>query len=226
MESVASSDALLRARHLAVPGCAGRVAFSVSAGGAVVVLGPPGAGKSALVDLVTRAEPAREGEIALFGQDLRQARARDRAALRRRLGVIFQDLRLAPELSVAETLALAARAVGRTPLEYAGPAAELLAWVGLAAHARKVVGELDEDRCRRLALARALINAPRLLVADEPAGDLTGVARRRLLGLIGEVQRSGVAVVLASTDETLAARSGAGVVRLARAGAPPLAGAA
>lgn len=191
------------------------ISLSVDEGEAVALVDAEGHAGSRLVDLLSRASPPREGRIHLFGRDLSHAQPAERPVLRRRLGVMFRDLRLADDLDAFDNLALAARAVGRRPGDYAEPAQSVLAWVGLADHPDEPAGDMNIEARRRLALARAVVNRPDVFIADEPTADLTGEPRRSLFKLIADLHAAGTAILLITRDEDLATRSGAVVVRLA-----------
>jgi cell division transport system ATP-binding protein len=132
-------------------------------------------------------------------------RPRERHRLRRRIGVMFQDLRLVDVMSVWDNVALAARAAGRGRDDYGRQIDELLAWVGLARRAAEPSGGLDEEGRRRVALARAVINRPDLILADEPDGG-QGMA---ILKLLSDLNLAGTAMLIATRDQVLAGRSGA-----------------
>jgi cell division transport system ATP-binding protein len=197
-----------------VDGCPAALSFDVPARGAVAIVESGAHAASVVLRLLARASPPRMGAIEIFGEDPARLPAAARAVLRRRIGSIPRGLALAEELDAFDNLALAARAVGRRSDDYAGPARELLAWVGLGRREGEASGALDEEGRRRLALARALVNRPEILIADEPTGSLAGDAQRGVLRLIGELHAAGTAVLMASRDAELAERSGAGIVRL------------
>jgi cell division transport system ATP-binding protein len=223
----AGETPLVRVRRVLVEGCPAAISFDVPPGGAVAIVESRAQAASVVLRLLARVSPPRSGSIEIFGEDPARLPATARAALRRRIGSIPRDLALAEELDAFDNLALAARATGRRPGDYAGPARELLAWVGVGRREGEASGGLDEEGRRRLALARALVNRPEILIADEPTGALEGDARRGLLRLIGELHAAGTAVLMASRDAELAERSGARVVRLTgMAGGEALAGAA
>lgn len=188
--------------------------LSLEAGGSCVVVGSEGAGKSTLVEAIVAGRGRPALRLTLFGEPCEGLGVSARVRLRRRLGIIFQDLRLVDQLSAFDNVALAARAVGRPFAEYRAPAAELLAWVGLARRANNLAGEFTVEGRRRLALARALINSPELLVADEPTWGLGHKARNSLLQLIGEVHEAGTAVLLATRDAAIAQTSGGAVLMM------------
>lgn len=198
--------------------------LELAAGGSCVLLGPAGSGKSAVIEAIGSAASSAAVQVGLFG--VACGPRGGSAALRRRLGMMWQDIRLADDLSVIDNLALAARASGRRLADYRADLLEVLAWVGLRARLFAAAGELDLEGRRRLALARALVNGPEVLIADEPADGLPAKARNGLLRLIGDVHGAGTAVLLATRDPALAAASGGDVTDLGPRRAAELAGAA
>lgn len=177
--------------------------------------GASGAGKSSLLKLLTLAEPPTSGRIALFGDELGQIARRDRPAYRRRMGVVFQDFRLLDHLSVFDNLALPLRLRGRKAADYAGDVAEMLEWVGLSDRAEGLPGTLSGGEKQRLAIARAVMAGPELILADEPTGSVDGAMAGRLLKLFQAMNRLGTTILIASHDEALARASGARLLRLA-----------
>ncbi|WP_269514813.1 cell division ATP-binding protein FtsE [Brevundimonas subvibrioides] len=177
--------------------------------------GASGAGKSSLLKLLTLAEPPTSGRIALFGDELSQIARRDRPAYRRRMGVVFQDFRLLDHLSVFDNVALPLRLRGRKAADYAGDVAEMLEWVGLSDRAEGLPGALSGGEKQRLAIARAVMAGPELILADEPTGSVDGAMAERLLKLFQAMNRMGTTILIASHDEALARLSGARRLRLA-----------
>jgi len=192
------------------------VSFSLFPGEAHVVAGEPGCGKSALLETIGLARPPARGGIELFGQDLARVRPRERYRLRRRIGFIFQYPRLVEDLSVRDNVALAAAAADRQAGDYTGQIDEVLVWVGLGRRARLMAGGLAEDERRRLGVARAVINRPDLLIADEPVGE----GGLEILNLLADLNQAGTTLLMAMHDPDLAARTGAGVTLLSHA--PPV----
>lgn len=176
--------------------------------------GPSGAGKSSLLRLLTLSERPTRGEIHLFGGDVTHASRRDIPALRRRMGVVFQDFRLLEHLSVFENVALPLRLAGRRAEDYAANIEEMLQWVGLGHRLHAFPRALSGGEKQRLAIARAVVTRPELILADEPTGSVDAAMGERLLKLFQSLNRLGTTVLIASHDAALAAASGASVLRL------------
>ena len=180
--------------------------------------GPSGCGKSVAIDLLSfEGRPAR-GVVEVFGVDGGRVHPDERAPYRRRIGVVFQDRRLLADLSAFDNVALAAVAAERVADDYLPKVGELLTWVGLAGRAGEEPTHLSESERRRLCLARALINSPDLLLADEPTEGLSDKSAERLLRLLGDANRAGATVVIATRDADLAKEIGATVISLVQGG--------
>jgi cell division transport system ATP-binding protein len=182
------------------------VTFALPRGSFTWLLGPSGAGKSSVLRLMHLALRPTRGEVEVLG--LRAARAPRSAlpAVRRRIGVVFQDFRLLPYLSVFDNVALPLRLAGRAEASLRADVAEMLRWVGLEAKAQSSPLELSGGEQQRIAIARAVVHRPDLLIADEPTGNLDQRQARRLLALLTEMNRAGTTVVVATHDEELVAR--------------------
>jgi cell division transport system ATP-binding protein len=182
------------------------VTFALPRGSFTWLLGASGAGKSSVLRLMHLALRPTRGEVEVLG--LRLARA-PRAALppvRRRIGVVFQDFRLLPYLSAFDNVALPLRVAGRAEASLRADVTEILRWVGLEAKAQASPLELSGGEQQRIAIARAVVHRPELVVADEPTGNLDSRQARRLLALLQEMNRLGTTVVVASHDEALVGR--------------------
>lgn len=176
--------------------------------------GPSGAGKSSLLRLLTLADQPRTGTLRLFGSDVTRIDRRDIPAFRRRMGVVFQDFRLLDHLSAFDNVALPLRLAGGSEAEYADDVREMLKWVGLGRRMEARPPALSGGEKQRLAIARAVITRPGLIVADEPTGSVDAVMADKLLRLFQSLNKLGATVLIASHDEALAQRSGARVLRL------------
>lgn len=183
------------------------VSCSIEAGSFQFLTGPSGAGKTSLMRLMFASLLPTRGQLTLFGQDaarLAGRGARDRLpALRRRIGIVFQDFRLLDHMTLFENVALPLRVRGQEEATYRRDVEDLIAWVGLKERADAHPPVLSGGEKQRAAIARALIDQPELLLADEPTGNLDPSLARRLLRLFVELNRSGTSVVLATHDVAL-----------------------
>lgn len=188
--------------------------LSLTRGSFHFLTGSSGAGKSSLLRLLTLSTPPTAGRIELFGKDVTHAPRKACPPVRRRLGLVFQDFRLLDHLSAFDNVALPLRLAGRRPSDYAADVEEMLAWVGLDEVAGVSPRQLSGGEKQRLAIARAVINRPELILADEPTGSVDAAMASRLLKLFQSLNRLGATVLIASHDEALAKRSGAQRLRL------------
>ena len=182
------------------------VSFSLARGSFHFVLGESGAGKSTLLRLMYLASRPTRGVVSMFGRDAARLPRRDLPALRRRIGVVFQDFRLLDHLSALENVALPLRVSGASAEKAREHVTELLRWVGLAERMDDRPHTLSGGEQQRVAIARAVINRPSLLLADEPTGNVDDRMAVRLLYLFEELNKLGTTVVIATHNESLAAR--------------------
>jgi len=188
--------------------------FALAPGSFHFVTGPSGAGKTSLLRLISLAARPSSGRVEVFGHDTAKAGPMTRPALRRRIGVVFQDLLLLDHLSVFDNAALPLRISGRKPSEYRGDVAELLSWVGLGSRMDAMPPTLAGGERQRLAIARAVVNRPEILLADEPTGNVDHEMAVRIFRLFVELNRLGTTVLIATHDQELIARSGRPVLYL------------
>jgi len=192
------------------------VNLSLQAGSFHFLTGPSGAGKSTLLRLLTLSERATSGEVRLFGQDTASLSRGETPYVRRRIGAVFQDFRLLDHLDLFENAALPLRLAGQRPRDYAPDVEEMLRWVGLGDRLDARPPSLSGGEKQRLAIARAVMGKPDLIIADEPTGSVDKVMADRLLKLFQALNRLGATVLIASHDEALAERSGARRLHLER----------
>jgi cell division transport system ATP-binding protein len=190
------------------------VTFQLEPGTFTFLTGPSGAGKSTLLKLLYLAEPPSRGLITLFGTDLATARRSAFPALRRRIGVVFQDFRLLSHLSAFDNVALPLRLAGRKAEDYTRDVEELLNWVGLGDRMNARPPTLSGGEQQRVAIARAVVGQPDMLLADEPTGNVDPEIAQRLIRLFGELNRLGTTVLIATHDRSLIERSRAREMRL------------
>ena len=165
--------------------------------------GPSGAGKTSLLRLLFMSLKPTRGLISVFGKDRARITRSELPHLRRRIGVVFQDFRLLDHMTTYENVALPLRVRGRDEASYRGDVAELLKWVGLGERMHVLPPVLSGGEKQRAAIARALIEQPEILLADEPTGNVDPPLARRLLRLFIELNRLGTAVVIATHDLNL-----------------------
>lgn len=162
--------------------------------------GPSGAGKTTLLRLILQTLRPTRGLISLFGADTARLNKDAVTALRRRIGVVFQDFRLLDHLTTYENVALPLRVQGRDEGAYRPEVIELLKWVGLGDRMHVQPAILSGGEKQRAAIARATISRPELLLADEPTGNVDPSLAKRLLRLFIEMNRSGTSIVVATHD--------------------------
>ncbi len=190
------------------------VSFSLGPGSFHFLVGPSGAGKSSLLRLMYMALKPSRGLINLFGRDIATTSRHDLPALRRRVGVVFQEFRLMRHLSAFDNVALPLRVAGTRKSEIQHNVEELLSWVGLRDHMNARPPTLSGGQQQRLAIARAVIARPKLLLADEPTGNVDDQMAMRLMHLFEELNKLGTTIVIATHNETLVKRLGHPVLRL------------
>ena len=174
------------------------VDLAIPEGDFVFLVGPSGAGKSTLIKLLIRDELATRGQVVLDSQDLARLPRRQVPKMRRKIGIIFQDFKLLPSKTVWENVAFALEVTG-TPRRKIRPAVDrVLALVGLTAQAQQVPAQLSGGEQQRTAIARALVHDPRLIIADEPTGNLDPLISWEILQLLLRINELGVTVLMAT----------------------------
>lgn len=177
--------------------------------------GPSGAGKSSLLKLMYLAHAPTRGGIRLFGRQTYDLKRKQLAALRRRIGVVFQEFRLLDHLTAFENVALPLRVAGQKPDTYENEVIDLLRWVGLGERIDTPTPSLSGGEQQRVSIARALINKPELLIADEPTGNVDPEMGQKILRLFAELnKRVGTTILIATHDLDLIREFDAPVLRL------------
>ena len=182
--------------------------FTLGRGSFHFLTGASGAGKSTLMRLLFLALRQTRGEISIFGRDNIRIPREELPAIRRKIGVVFQDFRLINHLTTFENVALPLRVAGVEDLQIRKNVTELLEWVGLGDHINAVPSRLSGGQQQRVAIARAVIGRPALLLADEPTGNVDDRIAMRLLYLFEELNKLGTTVLIATHNRQLVRRFG------------------
>ncbi len=179
------------------------VTFHVLPGSFHFLTGPSGAGKTSLLRLLFMSLRPSRGLIFVFGENVSEISTNSRSALRRRIGIVFQDFRLLDHLTTWENVALPLRVMGKRESDYRDDVTDLLRWVGLGDRIDAYPEILSGGEKQRAAIARAVIARPELLLADEPTGNVDPAIGNRLLRLFVELNRLGTSVIIATHDYAL-----------------------
>ena len=177
------------------------VSLRFNKGSFTFLTGASGAGKTSLLRLIYLALAPSSGSVTLFGRLTSDINRAELAAIRRRVGMVFQDFRLLDHLTAFENAALPRRVQGLKEKAYRGDVEDLLSWVGLGERMHALPETLSGGEQQRVAIARALVNKPDLIIADEPTGNVDPEMSRRILRLFAELnKRLGTTVIIATHD--------------------------
>ena len=190
------------------------ITLRLDAGSFHFLTGSSGAGKTSLLRLIALAERPSRGLASLFGEDLSRVTRADLAPLRRKIGIVFQDFRLIPHLSAFDNVALPLRVAGVAEAKLRDNVREILEWVGLADKLDAKPPTLSGGQQQRVAIARAVVARPKLLVADEPTGNVDDAMALRLMRLFEELNKLGTTLVVATHNAALARQFNRSVLHL------------
>jgi cell division transport system ATP-binding protein len=179
------------------------VSLEVTKGEFVFVVGPSGSGKSTFMRLLTREQVADKGEVWVAGKNLKKLRRWKVPLLRREIGYVFQDFKLLPNKTVRENVSFALEVIGRSRREIRARVPEVLELVGLTDKAESLPHELSGGQQQRVSIARAFVNNPRLLLCDEPTGNLDPATSVGIMKLLDRINRTGTTVVMATHDQQI-----------------------
>ncbi len=182
---------------------ANHLSFDIDEGEFVFLVGPSGSGKTTIIKLLTGEIKAQEGEVSVNGYDLRKIRRGKLPRFRRTLGVIFQDFRLIEDKTVYENVAFAMHVVGARKKEIRERVPYVLKLVGLEGREKRRPQELSGGEQQRVAVARALVNSPRLIIADEPTGNLDPAKSLELMLLLQKINELGTTVLVVTHEKEL-----------------------
>ena len=191
------------------------VSLNINKGEFVFLVGQSGSGKSTMLRLLTAEEAPTEGEIHVAGKDLGRLSSWKVPYLRRNIGSVFQDFKLLPNKTVYENVAFALEVIGRPRHIMAQQVPAILELVGLANKHKNFPDELSGGEQQRVCIARAFVNRPLILLADEPTGNLDPATAEDIMRLLDRINRTGTTIVMATHDQTIVDRMRRRVVALA-----------
>lgn len=182
------------------------LSLSIAKGEFVFIVGSSGAGKSTFLKLIMREEVPNSGEIVVNGRKLSTVRKRDVPYLRRTMGIVFQDFRLIDKMTVYDNVAFAMHIVGASDREIRKRVPYVLGLVGLEKKMDNHPAELSGGEQQRVGLARALVNNPRMIIADEPTGNVDPAMSYEIVELLTEINRRGTTVLMVTHEHDLVKR--------------------
>jgi cell division transport system ATP-binding protein len=190
------------------------LSLTIDKGEFMFLTGPSGAGKSTLLRLLLRQDLPSEGRLTVAGHDLSELRGAEVQAYRRGVGFVFQDFRLIPRFTVFQNVAFVMRVLGVARGVQQRKTFQVLKWVGLQHRMNAFPEELSGGEQQRIAIARALVNDPQLVLADEPTGNLDPDLSLDIMNLFREINARGTTVIVATHDRELIQRVGRRAVSL------------
>ncbi len=179
------------------------VNITINNGEFVFVVGSSGAGKSTFMKLIMREEKANTGKIFVNGFNLTDMKRKQVPMLRRTMGIVFQDFRLIPTMNVFQNVAFAMHVVGASDKNIRREVSKVLSKVGLGHKARSMPSQLSGGEQQRVGLARALINSPDLIIADEPTGNVDPNMSYEIVSMLTEINKQGTTVLMVTHDHNL-----------------------
>lgn len=182
--------------------------FTLESGSFHFLTGASGAGKSSLLSLMFLGRKPTRGLIRMFGQSINGLSRAQLCSIRQKIGVVFQEFRLLPNLSAFDNVALPLRIAGRPEKEIRNNVNELLEWVGLGDYKNALPPTLSGGQQQRVAIARAVVARPNLLLADEPTGNLDDNIGFRLMHLFEQLNRMGTTIVIATHNQAIIEKFG------------------
>ena len=190
------------------------VSLDINKGEFVFIVGPSGAGKSTFLKLIMREEATTEGEISVNGSNLVKIKKRKIPYLRRTMGIVFQDFRLIEKISVFDNVAFAMRVIGVSEKSVRKRVEYILGLVGLSEKAGSKPSELSGGEQQRVSLARALVNNPELIIADEPTGNIDPELSYEIMELLVEINKRGTTVLIVTHEHNLVNEFGGRIIKI------------
>lgn len=191
------------------------ISLEIPDGEFVFIVGPSGAGKSTLLKLLIREETADQGKIHVNGRNLMTISKRNIPYLRRTMGIVFQDFRLIDKMTVFDNVAFAMRVIGASETAIQKRVPAVLKMVGLENAVKRYPTELSGGEQQRVSLARALINAPKLLIADEPTGNIDPERSFEIMKMLSAINKKGTTVLIVTHEYELVKAFGGRILKIA-----------
>lgn len=191
-----------------------RVSLRIDDGEFVLINGHSGAGKSTIVRLLTAEDVPTSGEVVIDGVNTKNLTHRQIPKFRRRLGVVFQDFRLIPTMNVFDNIAFAMRAVGRGRKEIKKRVAAVMEIVGLTGKEKSLPTQLSGGEQQRVALARAIVNNPKMIIADEPTGNIDPKMSAEVMDMFSLINQTGITVIVVTHEQAFVDTLDARVITL------------
>lgn len=177
--------------------------LNIKDGEFVFIVGPSGSGKSTLLKLISKEQEVTSGEIIVGGENITHLKKRKIPYLRRTMGIVFQDFRVIEKITVFENVAFAMHVVGASSREISRRVPYVLNLVGLNGKARKKVADLSGGEKQRVGLARALVNNPQMILADEPTGNIDPAMSLEIVELLEQINKCGTTIVMVTHDMSI-----------------------
>ena len=174
--------------------------LTIEKGEFVFIIGSTGCGKSTLIKMLYREEKPTSGKIIVGGIDVAKLRNGKVYKIRRKMGVVFQDFKLLPKLTAYENVAFAAEVLGLSRQEIHGKVVKALELVGLKSKAKSYPNQLSGGEQQRVAIARAIVNEPKLLICDEPTGNLDENTSMEIMNVLEEINKLGTTIIMVTHD--------------------------
>ena len=186
----------------------------VKKGEFVFVVGASGSGKSTFLKLITREEKPSKGKVIIAGEDVTRISDKKVPFLRRKMGIVFQDFRLIKNMNVFDNVAFAMRVTGASEKEIKNRVPYILALVGLSKKEKSMPDQLSGGEQQRVGLSRALVNNPKLIIADEPTGNIDPEMSYEILELLNEINKMGTTILMVTHELELVKQFGKRVVEI------------
>ncbi|WP_432354636.1 cell division ATP-binding protein FtsE [Sporosarcina sp. A2] len=179
------------------------ITVDIDRGEFVYVVGPSGAGKSTFIKMMYREESPTSGQIFIDGTNLSSLKNKEIPYLRRQIGVVFQDFKLLPRLNIYENVAFALEVIEEKPAEIRKKVTDVLALVGLSQKARMFPNELSGGEQQRVSIARSIVNEPKLVIADEPTGNLDPDTSLGIMNIFEKINNRGTTIIMATHNKDI-----------------------